>query len=46
MIYDVLWGVLGYGLKCVFNCVPWFVSIMLNIYALCGAYTVQRHYAV
>ena len=32
--------------KCIFNCVSWFVSTMLNFNALCDAYTVQRHYTV
>ena len=28
--------------KCIFTCVSWFVSIILNFNALCDAYTVQR----
>ena len=39
---DILWAMLGIGWKRILNCVSWFVSIILNLNALCGAYTVQR----
>ena len=43
-ISDKVWVVLEKGWKCIFNCVSWFVSIILNVSALGDAYAVQRHY--
>ena len=45
-ISDILWTMFGNSWKCIFNCVSWFLSLILNFSALCGAYTVLRHYTL
>ena len=45
-ISDALWAMLGNGWKYIFNCVLWFISVIVNFNALCDTYTVYRHYTV
>ena len=40
-ISDTAWTMPGTGWKCIFNCLSWFVFIILNFNALCNAYTVE-----
>ena len=36
-VSDISWTMLGNSWKCIFNCVSWFVSIVVNFNALCDA---------
>ena len=36
-ISDILWTMLGNCWKSIFNCVSWFISLILNFNALCDA---------
>ena len=45
-ISDTLWATFENGWKCIFKCISWFASIIVNFNALCDAYTVYRYYTV
>ena len=40
-ICDILWVIIVNGWICISNCVSWFVWNIINVNALCDAYTVQ-----